>query len=314
MSKTNIFILNRTVRESPLGHSSYRALCAKIPSMDAIDRIEALLGASEAPRADHVNHLSASIVEVCELAAIRWGMWRDEGKDLLTGLPADPPGSMLEGAARRSTGIALLDLLEQSGPAQIAQYDSVHLCEIPVDSAGWEPGGSVSLFEEALKDTLVQAGYATAFAHGLAGALHEIASNASEHSNPPIPPLAAFSVRGSAWGVAVVDVGRGARLSLADNPALPPVADDLQALKLALSPGISRTGELGRGFGFRHIFKALVDRSCHLRIRTGAALALWSGATPTDQDLHWRKTYARHGFQVGICGHGSLPARPTPRP
>jgi hypothetical protein len=160
------------------------------------------------------------------------------------------------------------------------------------------------MFEETFKDALVKAGHTTAFAHALAGAFNEMASNASEHAEAPIPPVAAFSVRGAAWGFAVVDVGRGARSSLAENPEFSTLSSDLDALRLAVQPGISSRREPGRGNGFRHIFKALVDRSCRLRIRSGAALARWSGSAPTHQNLGWRKPVPRPGFQVGIRDAG----------
>ena len=268
--------------------------------MDAIDRIEALLGAAERPRARHARQLSESIVDVCEFLAVRWGIWRSKDTDILRELPPPPSGSMLEGALRRTSGIALLDLLGKPGASRSAAFDGVRICEIPMDAEGWEAGGLVSVFEEEFKDSLVEAGYPTTLAHGLAGALHELASNASEHSSAPIPPIIAFSVQQLTWGFAIIDVGRGARSSLADNPKLPALNDELEALRLAVQPGISRSGASGRGLGFRHVFKALVDRSCRIRIRSGCGLALWSGPSPTHQNLRWRALDGHPGFQVGI--------------
>lgn len=273
--------------------------------MDAIDRVEGLLGSPERLRAQHALGLAASVGEFCEFAALRWDVWQDRHEDLLD---LFPPGesAFLEAVQGRRTGIALLDLVAKRA-AQLSPIaiDGASFCEVPLGQEGWEAGGVIARFEEAFKNALVEVGVPTQSAHGLAGAFNEVASNASEHSQPPIPPVAAFTVDRSGWTFVVVDVGRGARRSLSDNPAYASLQDDLAALRAALEPGASATGQAGRGHGYSHFFKALVDRSYRLRIRSGAALARWSGASPTEHDLRWRRAAAHSGFQIAVRANTS---------
>lgn len=150
---------------------------------------------------------------------------------------------------------------------------------------GWGSNAPFHRFQERFKDRLRDRGLPSGPAHAIVGALAEMSSNADEHAGASATSVACFYVSTEGWGFGVGDLGRGIRRSLADNPKFTEVASDLDALQLAVTEGVSRTGEPGRGRGYSSMFKALADRQCRLRFRTGRAIGTWSGTSPTAQRL-----------------------------
>ncbi|HEY3569917.1 MAG TPA: hypothetical protein VGP73_18430 [Thermoanaerobaculia bacterium] len=190
-----------------------------------------------------------------------------------------------------------------SSSPQLSNAAALGIQELPPPGKEWGPGGEVLFFQEHFKASLVSFGVSPLFARALTAALKELASNAIEHSRSPAAPLACYEISKSTWTMAVTDVGQGVLASLRENSSYIALDSHAEALKLALQPGISRTGEKGRGNGFARVFKALVDRRAGLRFRSGGASARWEGTSPTHHSIVFQGlSFARPGFHVRIAG------------
>jgi len=173
----------------------------------------------------------------------------------------------------------------------------------PLGSNEWLPGGSVLTFQERFRAALRVTSISREFSYALTGALGEMASNAVEHADSPASPIASFEVTSSTWSFGVTDVGRGALASLRENPEFSCLEGETEALDTVLREGVSRFAQPGRGHGFSHVFKSLVDRRASLRFRSGGASTAWEGHSPTAQVIHSRGLpVSRSGFHVRIAG------------
>ncbi|MEY2395087.1 MAG: hypothetical protein QOF94_1432 [Acidobacteriaceae bacterium] len=101
-------------------------------------------------------------------------------------------------------------------------------------------------------------------------ALGELVSNVHEHSSSPASGIAAFQGAPERFEFAVADRGIGILDSLRSCSAYAHLADHGEALRLALTEGISRFGPGSmRGYGFRPLFVGLANLSGYLRFRSG---------------------------------------------
>lgn len=131
-------------------------------------------------------------------------------------------------------------------------------------------------------------------------ALGELDSNIREHSNDEQSGLIGYEVNEQFVGIYASDMGQGVLNSLHRNPKYAQLADDGEALLLAVSEGVSSTGQTGRGMGFRPIFSGLAAHAGVLRFRSGASLLQINGFTlpvPT-QEVKERSPTA--GFHVNV--------------
>ncbi len=127
--------------------------------------------------------------------------------------------------------------------------------------------------------TAREAGFADAVASGLAGALGELADNVIQHSEAPDSGLAAFARTAARFEYVVADTGIGMLTSLHRSSEFRSLRDDLEALPLAVMPGISRHGRgVGYGFGYRAVFLPLRAASGSVRLRSGSAVLEIAGA------------------------------------
>lgn len=120
------------------------------------------------------------------------------------------------------------------------------------------------------------------YARALAMSFHEMADNIVQHAARDAMPLPvcivgwhAFS-RGAAF--AVLDLGRGLRASLAENPAWRGLQSDQDAIRSVLRRHATRRTDVKEGDGFKDVVKNFVDRNGVLRIRTGNCEVVASGA------------------------------------
>lgn len=273
--------------------------------MNQIDKVECLLaerGAAGLRGAMFPSGEATSLSQAVELAAVRWARWRETGEDIATSLRGVHVPS-LEALVLSRSGSALLSLsVTQDNEAAFPRFPDGEVCEVPVNWDGWEVGRRFMLFQERFKTALTGRGLPTRFAHALVGALAEMASNAFEHAESPIPPIASFEAKPSGWACSVTDVGRGVVESLKENPAYAAVTQGREALSLALREGVSRTGEAGRGMGFTTLFKALVDRHCTIRFRSANIAGTVSATSPTAASLGFLALPRRPGFHVAVSG------------
>ena len=173
----------------------------------------------------------------------------------------------------------------------------------PAAGEDWEPGGSILFFQDDFRGALVESGMDRSYANALSGALIELASNAIEHSASLVSPLACFEVSTNFWCFGVADVGRGVLASIRENPSYAGLRTSAEALSTVLRDGVSRTGQPGRGDGFRRVFKALVDRRATIRFRSEGAAGWWEGESPTAQTITLKSLpVSRRGFYIRISG------------
>lgn len=244
-----------------------------------IDTLEILLANGARSRAQEAAALvSSSIIDSSELVQL---------------LAAVPGAALIDSTlAKRVDDVT-------RGVATSSNYGRTEATTIPGSLDGWAVGSPFSLFEERFKDALVHVGgLSSTSAKIVAAAFHELADNPGQHSSSTMPALAAYEVlMGGGWAFSVTDLGRGIGASVRERE---PSVDDQAAVRMALKEGWSRTGELGRGFGFSTVFKVLVDRNCLARIRSGTAAASWHGQSPTAQTLEIQGVSARVGCHVSV--------------
>jgi hypothetical protein len=251
----------------------------------AVDALEVRLRRGDRPSMP----VGLQLADYLDLASLRWTMRQgDPGWDLLGGLGWDGWRDFF--SPERALAMP---------PATMAA--AWEIARVPAHRDGLAPGGEFGFFAERFKGHLRAGGVSSRPAHALTGALFEMAANAWEHADAPVPPLAGYEVGGDAWCFVVTDVGCGVAASLRRNPAHR-FTNDAEALALALTEGVSGTTEPGRGSGFSQVFKALVDRQCRIRFRTGTCSALWEGKSPTSQAIRSRPLPHRAGFHLEISG------------
>jgi len=163
-----------------------------------------------------------------------------------------------------------------------------------------------------------RAGVAPKLAQSLIGALNELEDNVHMHSGAPATGIAGFAVTEEAFEVVVADAGIGILESLRQAPDVAGLTDGGEALRLALSDGISRFGRgQGRGYGFATMFTALAGHEAALRFRSGDHALTIVGTGPTLAHAVISQKAALPGFIVSIlcpARGGSGPARPFNRP
>ncbi len=123
------------------------------------------------------------------------------------------------------------------------------------------------------------AGLPSTIAKQLVGALGEMQDNIYEHSQAPATGIIAFSANPGSFEFTVSDCGIGTLASLKSSPEYSMLADHGQALKLALTPGVSRFGP-GRGTGFQQLFVGLANLNATLRFRSGDHAVTVAGRKP----------------------------------
>lgn len=123
-------------------------------------------------------------------------------------------------------------------------------------------------------------------------ALGELESNIHEHSEDRTCGIVAYEIHERFIGIYASDNGQGVLNSLRQNPNFQTLEDAGEALQLVIQEGVSRSGEPGRGMGFRPIFVGLASLSGFLRFRSGDALLEINGFGdgPPKQELKERVT------------------------
>jgi hypothetical protein len=165
--------------------------------------------------------------------------------------------------------------------------------EWPEDDTEWVGFGL------AAQKAAVVAGFHRRTAAQFAAALGEMVSNIYEHSRASESGIAAFRAGSGEFEFAVADGGVGVLDSLRTCPEHAHLDDHGQALRLALTDGVSRFGpKADRGRGFRPIFVGLANLSGTLRFRSGDHGLVIDGqsfdavAGKTAQKVHLRGFFA----------------------
>ena len=115
----------------------------------------------------------------------------------------------------------------------------------------------------------------------LAAAMQELESNIHEHSEASRTGILAYRAAPGFFEFVAADRGIGILQSMRQCPAFSTMADHGRALESALAEGTSRFGCFeGRGFGFRPIFRGLLNLHGLLRFRSGDHALTMSGISP----------------------------------
>lgn len=271
-----------------------------------LDRLEAVLRHPDQLKAWTVDQSEIEdLPTAAEFMSLRWIWWQRHQADLLTEIPSLDSLPILRRFQALAQGSTVLIPATEVRPIpEPLPFGNSGVYELPpLTSKNWEPGGSFVRFQENFRAALRGARVDQHYSDALAGAVAEMASNAVEHADSPVPPIASFEVTSRTWSFGVTDVGRGALASIRENPAYGDLEGEVEALELILQEGVSRTGRPERGLGFTTVFKALVDRRATLRFRSGGATSLWEGESPTAQTIHFQGLpFRRQGFHVRVAG------------
>lgn len=165
--------------------------------------------------------------------------------------------------------------------------------ELETDSTEWN--NFCHRFESGVK----QAGFGSRTALHLHFALHEMATNATIHSNSPAGTLVGYEVEAGSAAFSVVDVGDGVLASLRSSPRFERIARDVDAIQKALRPGVSRLGRGGTGFA--QVFKAVAEDWGELRFRSRNGCVSMNGRGLNHEDdvkRSWPPVIP--GFQVSM--------------
>lgn len=130
------------------------------------------------------------------------------------------------------------------------------------------------------ENAAVTSGLARSLVNGLMGALGELQENVYQHSGRPETGLVAYAASNETFEFVIADAGMGVLASLQQNSEFAHLKDSGEALRIAVSDGVSRHGSAsGRGYGIGQLFRALAHDSAELRFRSGDhALRLWGDA------------------------------------
>jgi anti-sigma regulatory factor (Ser/Thr protein kinase) len=160
----------------------------------------------------------------------------------------------------------------------------------PEDDRPWHA------FCVAAHKAALSAGFVREAAAHLVAAIGEARSNVVEHSQASSTGTIVFRASHRRFEFAIFDRGSGVLTTLKQNSNFTHLADHGTALRLALSEGVSSSGERGRGFGFRQLFKGLSDLNGYLRFRSGDHALILEGYSP----MLARATTAQKPFMPGF--------------
>ena len=136
-------------------------------------------------------------------------------------------------------------------------------------------------------------------------AIIELYSNIYEHSQDPGTGVVAFRAHPQRFEFVVSDGGVGVLESLRNGVEYANLRDHGEALRLALTDGISRFGsQSGRGLGFRPLFVGLANLNGALRFRSGNHALLIDGHNPSLMTAHVAQKPTLRGFLVSVSVKG----------
>lgn len=109
----------------------------------------------------------------------------------------------------------------------------------------------------------------------LSAVMQELVDNVAQHSeilsNSDGNGIVGFHTETGYLSFSVIDSGCGILESLHSSPAWACLNTDEDALRAVVFQNASRKGGLGKGEGFKELFRCLIDRNISLRIRAGSA-------------------------------------------
>jgi hypothetical protein len=168
-------------------------------------------------------------------------------------------------------------------------------------------------FKTRFWNSALNVGFARTVAGFLAAGLHEMMTNAAQHSNSQVSMVAGYAVHPKFAQFTVADVGQGVLTALQRIEKYKPVIRHYDAIRLALHDGVTSDPSGNGGFGFRDIFKALTEQWGYLRFRSGEACLLADGTGLNADAGEHRPVPPLPGFQVSVTCRAvaTVPDHPT---
>jgi hypothetical protein len=156
-------------------------------------------------------------------------------------------------------------------------------------------------FGIAAQTAATAVGFPRRIARQFVGALGEMINNIHEHSGAAMSGIAAFRAANGEFEFVVVDHGMGVLKSLRTCPDYAHLSDHGEALRLALTDGVSRFGpQAKRGLGFRPIFVGLANLSGSLRFRSGDHAVVIDGQKIDTMAIKTAQKPYLHGFFASV--------------
>lgn len=145
-------------------------------------------------------------------------------------------------------------------------------------------------------------GFSKRTSQALVGAMGEIEGNIYEHSGQHRSGLVAFQGGPGAFTFVVADVGMGVLASLRQSPQFGMLDDHGEALRLALTDGVSRFSHADpmRGMGFHDLFVGLASLRGSLRFASGDHALVIDGHAPSLAAHRLVQKEMGRGFVVSV--------------
>lgn len=188
------------------------------------------------------------------------------------------------------------------GKIGLAAFPSVE-SDIELMRIGKMDGADVAWHDylQRFSDALARRSMDKKYARTLAMSLHEMADNVVQHAanNGDAIPRNVVGWHAFPGGAAfvVLDLGRGIRRSLAENPKWSGLANDRECLRSVLRQHASSRVAVMEGNGFKDVVKNFVERNGVLRIRTGSCEVVAEG-TLTDSRERYLPLPALNGTRA----------------
>lgn len=145
-------------------------------------------------------------------------------------------------------------------------------------------------------------GFPRRTAQAFAGAMGEIEGNIYEHSGLHSSGIVAFQGGPGVFTFVVGDGGMGVLSSLRHSPQFRALDDHGDALRLALTDGVSRLADAdpARGMGFHDLFVGLASLRGRLRFATGDHALVINGQSPSLAAHRLVQKASGRGFVVSV--------------
>ena len=192
--------------------------------------------------------------------------------------------------------------LRTSGPARPGSIDlAARQSEfMAFASAEDVTAEGAEFFKSRFWKSSLHVGFAKRVANYLAAGLHEMMTNAVQHSYTTIPMLAGYAVYPKMAQFAVVDVGQGVLAALRRSQTYRNLRLHSDAIRLALRPGVTSDPSGTGGFGFNDVFQALAEEWGFMRFRSGEACLVADGTGLTPEAGASHPVPPLPGFQVSV--------------
>lgn len=160
-----------------------------------------------------------------------------------------------------------------------------------------------TLFRLRAQQSAEASGFPKRAAQALVGAMGEIEGNVYEHSGQHRSGLVAFQGGPGIFAFVVADAGMGVLASLRQSPQFETLHDHGEALRLALTDGVSRFSHADpmRGMGFHDLFVGLASLRGSLRFASGDHALVIDGHAPSLAAHRLVQKEPGRGFVVSVA-------------